>query len=357
MRKLIFFSIVSVIFASATFGQNGSITIYGKSRTYTVHAAAGLTGNPPLILALHALGETAAQFRSLSGWDAKADKEKFVVVYPVGITPTKMNGMNLIGWDIVSDTDVAFITTLIDTMAGRYKIDRKCVYATGFSMGGMMSYTLACRASDKITAIGPDAGYPVGQNAGSCKPSSQVAVCHIHGADDDFVKYSGVADWVKLFANLDKCQQSPKTTNPSSKARKDDWSPCENGNEVILYSIAGMAHDYATSSQFGFSATDTLWAFFSRHPGMTDVSNRVSNAPSGQLISAHYSTGKIHLKGGRGVSVIRVFDVQGKVIALWETVAGTVHDISLPINRSAGGIYLLNVMGGSGTTTLRIVVP
>jgi poly(hydroxyalkanoate) depolymerase family esterase len=356
MRYLKILPVMTMVFIGTVFGQNGSITIYGKSRTYTVHAATGLTGNPPLILALHALGETAAQFRSLSGWDAKADKEKFVVVYPVGITPTKMNGMNLIGWDIVSDTDVVFITTLIDTMASRYKIDRKRVYATGFSMGGMMSYTLACQASDKITAIGPDAGYPVGQNASSCKPSSQVAVCHIHGADDDFVKYSGVADWVKLFANLDKCQQSPKTTNPSSKAKKDDWSPCENGNEVILYSIAGMAHDYATSSQFGFSATDTLWAFFSRHSGPTGVSNRVFNTPSGQSISADYSAGKIQLKGDRNISLVRVFDVQGKAIFLWKTAPGMVYDVPFPVNHM-GGIYLLNIMSGSGASTLKIVVP
>jgi poly(3-hydroxybutyrate) depolymerase len=105
--------------------------------------------------------------------------------------------MNMIGWDITSDADVKFMTALIDAMAARYKIDRNRVYSTGFSMGGMLSYVLACRMSDKIAAIGPDGGYPVGQNAGNCKPSAPVPVIHVHGANNTFVTYSGVAPWIK----------------------------------------------------------------------------------------------------------------------------------------------------------------
>jgi poly(3-hydroxybutyrate) depolymerase len=33
---------------------------------------------------------------------------------------------------------------IIDAMSSQYDIDRNRVYASGFSMGGMFSYTLAC---------------------------------------------------------------------------------------------------------------------------------------------------------------------------------------------------------------------
>jgi poly(3-hydroxybutyrate) depolymerase len=80
------------------------------------------------------------------------------------------------------------------------------------------------------------------------------------------VTYSGVAAWIKIFADVNKCQQSPVTTNASSKATREYWGPCENGNEVIFYTIAGIGHDYATSEKYDFSATDTFWTFFKAHP-------------------------------------------------------------------------------------------
>jgi poly(3-hydroxybutyrate) depolymerase len=177
-----------------------------------------------------------------------------------------MGGRSLIGWDITTDADVKLLTALIDVMADRYKIDRKRVYSTGFSMGGMLSYVVACRASDKVAAIGSDAGYPVGQNAANCSPSAPVPVLHVHGADDNFVTYAGVAPWVKKFAEVNKCQPAPKTTDPSPKAKKEDWTPCANGNDVIFYTIAGMGHDYATVEKYDFNATETFWAFFKAHP-------------------------------------------------------------------------------------------
>jgi predicted peptidase len=100
---------------------------------------------------MHGLSGTGSQQRSssMSGFDKVADKGKFVVVYPDGVY--KLN--TYAGWDISSNTDVDFISALIDTIAGRFNIDLNRVYASGFSMGGMMSYKLACTLSDKIAAI------------------------------------------------------------------------------------------------------------------------------------------------------------------------------------------------------------
>jgi len=342
---------IRTTFCQGSGGQNGTLQVDGTTRDYIVYApASGLPQHPLLILALHPLGGTNTQFRSMSGWNTFADREKFVVVYPQGITPITMNGQKLIGWDITSDTDVHFMTDLIDTMAARYAVDRNRVYPTGFSMGGMLSYVLACRVSDKIAAIGPDAGYPVGQNANSCKPSVPVPVCHVHGADDDFVTYSGVAPWVEKFATVNGCSASPVTTNPSSKAKKEDWTPCDDDNDVIFYTVAGMGHDYATASKYSFSATDTFWNFFKTHArnGATGAIVNPLNTPQlHNAFSAAYSNGTLRLHLVRDVLAISVVDLQGREIFSRKTPvpAGTV---SLPVNRSSGGIAIVTISEPSG---------
>jgi poly(hydroxyalkanoate) depolymerase family esterase len=336
------------------FAQTGSMQIDGIKRDYLVYVpSAGIGENPPLILALHALGQTNTQFRTSTGWDKIADREKFVVVYPVGITKVNMQGQELIGWDISGESDVKFITALIDTLAGRHKINRKRVYSTGFSMGGMMSYVLACRQSEKIAAIGPDAGYPVGQNASSCKPAVPVPVCHIHGGKDDFVKYSDLPPWIKKFADVNKCQASPRKTS-GNKYTKEDYTPCEGGNDVLLYTITDMAHEYATSSRHGFSATDTIWTFFSTHPGVgTATLEPKPYHLCGHSISAQYGAGTISLKHSTGAIAARLFDTQGRKLGNWNSIAGqnVLNTTPLP-----AGVYLLSVSQTEGEVVLCLTV-
>jgi hypothetical protein len=56
---------------------------------------------------------------------------------------------------------------------------------------GMFSYTLACKIPDKIAAIAPGNGYPLGGESG-CTKTRPVPMFHMHGTADDFVKYSGI---------------------------------------------------------------------------------------------------------------------------------------------------------------------
>ncbi len=357
MRSIIIFTMVLATVTAQPFAQAGKIPVGGKDRDYIVYAPSGLPEHPPLVLALHALAQTNTQFRSSSKWDAIADKDKIVVVYPVGITPVSMGGSSMIGWDITGDSDVKFMTALIDTMAARYQIDRSRVYSTGFSMGGMLSYVLACRVSDRIAAIGPDAGYPVGQNASSCKASAPVSVCHVHGADDDFVTYSGVADWIKKFAGLATCQQSPTTTKPSSKATKEAWGPCENGYDVVFYTVAGMAHAYATSSANSFSATDTFWNFFKLHSRGTIVATEkpMPGAQTVSSFSAASSGGTIRLVVNQEINSVRVFDVHGRSIYSWKGNAPT-GAMTVPVGRATGEICIIKVAGPAGSSVGRVLI-
>ncbi len=346
--------------AGAAFAQSGSIVVDGKERDFVVHAPSGLPEHPPLVLALHPLSGSGPTFQSMSGWDEIADREKFVVVYPTGITQISMGGRNMPGWDITGDSDVKFILALIDTMAARHATDRQRVYATGFSMGGMLSYVLACRESESIAAIGPDGGYPVGQSAGNCKASAPVPVCHVHGADDDFVTYGGASAWIERFAEINGCGETPATSTPSSKAKKEDWAPCKDGNDVIFYTVIGMDHDYATSSRYEFSATDTFWAFFKTHS--RGGSTAVRKTPSGESVrpsfSATRSGGAIRFSAGRGITAVGIFDIRGRTVYRSKHQSRHTGEQALQEGRrSPGGVYIIKTTGSGGSAIGRILVP
>src|SRR5512133_1039502 len=183
MCKMFFSMLLLAVFSAGAIAQTGSIKVGNTTRTFIVYTPSGLPEHPSLVISMHGLGGSGSQQRSMSGFDKVADKGKFVVVYPDGVF--KMNGSN--GWDISSNSDVEFISGLIDTLKLRHNIDPNRVYASGFSMGGMMSYKLACTLSDKIAAIGPASGYPLGNMITSCKPTRPVPICHTHGTADDIV--------------------------------------------------------------------------------------------------------------------------------------------------------------------------
>ena len=46
--------------------------------------------------------------------------------------------------------DIDFIDTLIDNLSSSYNVDSKRVYATGYSLGSMFTYELACHLNSKI---------------------------------------------------------------------------------------------------------------------------------------------------------------------------------------------------------------
>lgn len=358
MRNFIILTMVLVFVQSVVFAQE-SMQVDGKKRDYVVYAPSGLGSNPPLILALHPLGGTSSQFKQMSGWNTFADKDKFVVVYPQGITTITMNGQDMIGWDIAGDSDVHFITSIIDTMAARYKIDRNRVYSTGFSMGGMLSYVLACRVAGMITAIGSDAGYPMGQNASSCKPTVPVAICHVHGGADDFVTYSGVEAWIKRFAGLNNCQQSPVSTTPSTKYSKEDWTPCENGIDVVFYTITGMGHNYATSSQNGFSATDTFYNFFKTHIRSSTgiiTEKRANDAQTPLIFSAVCSGGVLQIGIDSKINSIQVFDVRGKTIYASKKLNRQAGKLIIHVGHSSNNICMIKADGSNGSSVKRVLL-
>ncbi len=180
---------------------------YG-GRSYLLHypTAYDAAKKWPLVVALHAYGESPTTMASDSALGETADTEGFIVVYPSG-TNRSWNAGGCCG---SSADDVSYITGLVDEISSSLSVDKTRVYAVGMSNGAMMAYRLACEKPGLFAAVAGVAGVRMT----SKKPSSAFPVLHIHGTNDRVIPYRGgnilklgakspaVSEHVKFWADL-----------------------------------------------------------------------------------------------------------------------------------------------------------
>lgn len=169
----------------------------GYKRVYRVYSPANLekTGKYPLLVLLHGGGGTGKGMINLArgGFEKLADRNGAILAYPDGIDKNwndyradksrKAQRENI--------DDVAFISAMLGEIAKAYPVDPARTYASGISNGAMMSYTLACRASDRFAAIAPVAGAMPENLAAACSPARPVPVLIISGTRDKLVHWEG----------------------------------------------------------------------------------------------------------------------------------------------------------------------
>ena len=238
-----------LIAASMSFAQWGgwgnggggkSINDYKKvsvsGRDVYVYAPSGIADNSPLLMSFHGMDQDPNYQQSNTHWEAVADTAGFVVAYPKGATGYST-------WDISGDQDTKWITQIIDQLANDYKIDKKRVYMSGFSMGGMLSYHAMGKIADKIAAFAPCSGYLM-MGAGTAQ--RPVPIFHTHGTSDNVVGYDGLENNLKNYRDQFKCpsQAEVESNHPNSENRATlyTWGPCDNGIYVKHLKLEGRQH-------------------------------------------------------------------------------------------------------------------
>lgn len=353
MRNILILLAFTISFTSAQ--QSVSIKVANTTRSFILYAPSGLSEKPPLVISMHGLGGSGSFQRNMYSLDNLADREKIIVAYPDGTF--KVSGSN--GWDISGVSDVNFISAVIDTLTMRYNVDSNRVFATGFSMGGMMSYKLACTITHKIAAIAPASGYPMSKFGydNICTPSGPVPICHFHGTIDNVVTYSGLEDFVKLFVNSDGCTGSAVSTSLSSKVRKEQWTPCDSGSEIIIYHFDGMDHAYPTMATYGFSPNDTLWNFFKKHPrkSATGITIAKHSTHTNGTVSVSAVNGTVFITGDDPVAEVRITDIQGRSLLTWIASGRLVTHVSFNVKRCTG-LCIVNIKSLHGNTVKTVAV-
>jgi polyhydroxybutyrate depolymerase len=260
-------------------------TIGNLERTYRIYIPD--SAEPmPLVIVLHGAGGTGAWIESFSGFNDLADEEKFAVVYPNGINRVWNDGR-------VGDTrignidDVGFMTKIIDFLSE--KLDIEGVYVAGYSMGGMLSFRLACEMPDTINAIASVASTFPEYLVTACADTAPVSVLIIQGTDDPVVPWAGVrggylsaVNSLTYWANHNGCTigseisvQDDVDTGDHTRILREGFSACDDNADVTLYGIFYGGHTwpgrpFEAPFQLGLTsadmdATQAIWAFFAAH--------------------------------------------------------------------------------------------
>ena len=152
MKTIILTLSTILICANSAFAQLDSIYEQGGYRTFKIHLPAGYSTNNqyPIVLNLHGLLSNGTQQQSITQFDNIADSKGFLVLYP------NATG-NLKSWATIGNSDVDFLSNLVDTIRSNYSANN-CLFVTGFSNGGFMTYKFANNTPHTVSAIAIGSG-------------------------------------------------------------------------------------------------------------------------------------------------------------------------------------------------------
>ena len=296
------FFLLFIMFSVKLFAQIDdkiNIVSLGKNRLTYLHEPKGANAvaKRPLIIALHAGGQTAKEFMSFTKFNRYSDRDTVYVAYPAAIDQHWNDGRIIPGDDVSKyANDVQFISDLIDFIIKNKNVDAERVYVTGLANGALMCYRLACEIPQKIAAIAPVAGSIASEISTTCSPVNVLNIIAINGEDDPIVPYKGgkVTFEGKDLGNIESVE---KTINffanygseikaSSIKVKKKDFDHTDRTtlitesytnakylSEVVLYTVKGGGHAWTGASQYlppsttgnvsrEFDTSFIIWEFF-----------------------------------------------------------------------------------------------
>jgi polyhydroxybutyrate depolymerase len=268
------------------------------ARRYLVHVPPGPALARPAVLAFHGGGGNAAQFKGIAAFDAHADRNGYLVVYPEG-TGSGANSWNAGGCCSTAQArqvdDVAFGRAIVADLVARGALDRARLYVTGHSNGAMMAHRFAAEASELVAAAAPYAGSPY-FGLLPFAPARPVPLLHIHSVTDPLAVFGGgvsgegtyktpVLDQLAYWSGRNGCGApvvgadslvgAPGTGNAGQSVAWVRWSGCPPSAPVVLRRLRGAGHAWpgmpvppALAAQLGpatrlIDIEEEIWQFVS----------------------------------------------------------------------------------------------
>jgi polyhydroxybutyrate depolymerase len=203
---------------------------------------------------------------STTGFDALADRDGAIVVYPSAAQGQWNQAPAVLGSE---PDDVGFLSSIVQALVANGCAAPNRVFASGISNGAGMAYRLACDATVAVAAIGTVSGDYLGGD--HCSRTRAVGAIALHGTADRRVPLEGVTFgtsvhppvelWAAGWAGRNGCAAAnPETSNDSAPtARVLRWRACPNGGDVVLYEVDGGGHEWFDN------ASERVWAFFHDH--------------------------------------------------------------------------------------------
>ncbi len=253
----------------------GNITY---NRTYEYYIPTSYTGSEevPLLFSFHGLGSSGTDQIDLTEFDALAEQEGFIAVFPDATVldpesyPSCAEGLpDLPGAEIqwnmgapgslqycAGIDDVGFVSDMVDWFENNYNIDESRIYATGMSNGAMFSYLLAFNLTGTFAGIAPVCS-PMTLNLGG--NTTPITVIVMMGTADPIVPYEGYGslnvtystdETIAYWCGVDNTTTGPVTTAWGPTAldltvvTRYVYSGGTDGTEVILFKVDGGGHTW-----------------------------------------------------------------------------------------------------------------
>jgi len=283
-----------VIGAALSYAENRTtgtiVTSAGQTRDYLLHVPKNYDrARPtPLVISMHGAMNWPSFQMALSRWNALADDQGFIVVYPAG-TGGGPKVWTLRGLQSARRRapDIVFISELIDSLEAAYNIDPARIYANGLSNGGGMTYALSCTLADRIAAFGPVAS-AITEPIDWCSSERPAPVIAFHGTADPFTPYAGakvwiapmpfpsIPGWIAAWARRNHCAPDAKDAAVTADVTRREYGSCANDADVRLYTVKGGGHQWFGGTPGpewllgpftrSVDATRVMWEFFEQHP-------------------------------------------------------------------------------------------
>ncbi|HUW46456.1 MAG TPA: CFI-box-CTERM domain-containing protein, partial [Dehalococcoidia bacterium] len=247
------------------------------NRTYEYYIPTGYDGSEavPLLFSFHGLGSSGVDQIDLTKFDALAEREGFIAVFP---DATDLTGYSCnetlpplegaeIQWNLGAGSlqycagidDVGFVADMVDWFGDNYNIDASRIYSTGMSDGALFSYLLAFNLTDTFAGIAPVCG-PMPWGFGN-PTTTPITVILMHGTADPILYYNGygglggnvtysVDETIAYWCGVDNTTTGPvetvwgPTISDNTKVTRYVYGGGTNGTEVILFKVDGGGHTW-----------------------------------------------------------------------------------------------------------------
>jgi len=224
--------------------------------------------NLPLVISLHGFGGN----QNLQNWYLKlkkfTSKSNFMLLIPNGLKNSAgkryWNASNFCcDFDQSKIDDLGYIKKLIDQIDNNTKlpkVKRSKIFVVGYSNGAFMAHKLACDVDSEISGIVTisgtsdlrgDLGEILPKDVAPCDHNRSLRHLHIHGTDDQTIKYKGfdngktgllsvdqyMSNWSKQNNCLGPRIEGSRFNSSLQKFGKDSqlfkWHSCDSKLELI----------------------------------------------------------------------------------------------------------------------------
>ena len=280
-----------------------------RTRRFELHRPRGYSDKSamPLVMVLHGCRQNSADIRRISNFDAIADREGFIAVYPFVTGYSGMRLRNCWGWWLNSEIrpgagEVEDLWQIVEQVGEEVRVDARRIHIAGLSSGGGMAVAAMVVHRARIASGAAVAGVPYSETPlavsygsrgrAAFKPTEDLVsamksvmgengrpspILIVHSREDPTVDIQAARNirdsWAECFGidTARPASQSSGITGGAPWAHAGYRQPWRRSAiETLIIEERGHGWYGGRPGNFSYPAapdiSDFMWRFFKRHP-------------------------------------------------------------------------------------------